>query len=201
MRNNIQRFFNFKKEIGWAEVISLLAFIFSLFAYFKNETDNISIKTKTPISSLYTEKNKNIYFIYCRANIINNGNKPVTLLGFYPHEKLGLSLVAKNGSKHLSKEYIPYEIFQIPDSVLMDDLFRHQEQLTSFKNQGLEKLSLMNKIIAPGEAYLLNIGIKYYLPDTMDTKYTTLIFSGQLDFSNGETFLFGAGGDIIYQRD
>ena len=201
MKINIQRFFNFKKEIGWSEVIALLAFIFSLFAYFKNETENIYIKTQTPISTLYTEKNKNIYFIYCRANIINNGNKPVALLGFYPHEELGLSLVAKNGSKHLSKEYIPYEIFQIPDSVLMDNLFKHKEQLTSFKNQGLEKLSLMNKIIAPGEAYLLNIGIKYYLPDTMDTKYTTLIFSGQLDFSNGKTFLFGAGGDIIYQRN
>lgn len=201
MRINIRHFFNFKKEFGWAELIAILALVFSLLAYFNDKKDDVSLVSTTPISVLYTEDNNNIYFIYCRSTIINNGNKPITLLGFAPHEKLGLSLVAKNGSQSLSKEVIPYEIFQIPDSILTNDLFSRQENLRQFKNQGLEKLSLINKTINPGEVYLLNIGIKYYLPTNGNTKYTSLIFSGQLNFSNGKTLLFGAGGNINYHYE
>lgn len=200
MTNNTQRFFNFKKEFGWAELIAIFALIFSLLAYFNDKKDDISLVSTTPSSVLYAENNRNIYFIHCRSTIVNNGNKSITLLGFAPHEKLGLSLVAKNGSQSLSKEAIPYEIFQIPDSILTNDLFSCQENLKQFKDQGLEKLSLINKTINPGEVYLLNIGIKYYLPESESTKYTSLIFSGQLNFSNGKTLLFGAGGDINYQH-
>ena len=200
MRINAQRFFNFKKEFGWAELLATLALIFSLLAYFNDKKDDISLVTTTPLSMLYTEDSNDIFFIYCRSTIINNGNKPITLLGFSPHEKLGLSLVAKNGSQSLSKESIPYEVFQIPDSILTNDLFSNQENLKQFRNQGLEKLSLMNKTINPGEVYLLNIGIKYYFSEHRKMQYTSLFFSGQLNFSNGKTLLFGAGGNINYQH-
>lgn len=58
----------------------------------------------------------------------------------------------------------------------------------------------MNKTINPGEVYLLNIGIKYYFSEHRKMQYTSLFFSGQLNFSNGKTLLFGAGGNINYQH-
>ena len=68
MRINAQRFFNFKKEFGWAELLATLALIFSLLAYFNDKKDDISLVTTTPLSMLYTEDSNDNFFYLLSFN-------------------------------------------------------------------------------------------------------------------------------------
>lgn len=194
------RCFNFRMEFGWAEIIALIALIISCYNYYIDTKADLIISNTTSVSALYTNKNGSInYFIFHRGVIINNGNKPVTLLSFVPHNDFGLTLVnANKSSSNAIKKDLPFEIFQIPDSVFTDALFKKQENLLQFTHQGLEKQSYINQLIAPGESYTITLGVKYTLPADKSVRF--LVFAGELKFSNRKSISFGSGGDIEYNH-
>ncbi len=191
-----RRIFNFKKEFGWSEIIAIAAFLlaaFSLYLQYISNKAEVSLTNDKLISSVFTDKDHiRKFFGYQRATISNNGNKPVTLLGLRPHEKLGLILTQEVGIENLEKDKIPFKIFQIPDTILSERLFSNEKNLWDFQDQGLEKLSVINKVINPGEVYTLHIGTVYDIFADSTKHYQTVIFNSELVFSNGQKLLFGA---------
>jgi len=195
-----KRIFNFKKEFGWSEMIALVALLFAVFSlclqYMSNKAD-ISLTNDKLISANFIDRDgKKKHFGFYRATISNNGNKSVTLLSLKPHETLGLILTTEEGSTKATQDGVAYKIFQISDTVLSDRLFSKEKNLWDFKDQGLEKLSLINKVINPGEVYTLNVGTVFDLFADTTKHYSSMIFTTQLCFSNGQKLNFGAGGDI-----
>ena len=79
---------------------------------------------------------------------------------------------------------------------MLEHLIKGRLKISAFKNEGLEKLSMINKVIEPGETYTLNVGVIYdfYSDDTKN--YSSFMFTSQLQFSNGENLCFGTGGNI-----
>lgn len=196
----IRHFFKFEKQAGWGEIIAFIALIVAALSLYLQITSNraeISMTNDKLISANFTDKDgKKKFFGFYRALIANNGNKSVTLVGLKPHEKLGIVLTTQYGSNSLTKGGIPFKIFQISDTILSDRLFSKENNLWEFEDQGLEKLSLLNKVINPGEVYTLNIGTVFDLYADTTKNYSSMIFTTQLHFSNGQKFDFGAGGDI-----
>lgn len=189
--------FKFRKEIGWAEIIATIALLISFYNFYAENKQDLSTINGTYKSAIYTEKDGSIkYFMFNRTVITNNGNKPVTLLSLKANKDFGPTLVNADSSNVAKKKDLPFEIFQIADSVFTGNLFQKQENLLQFTHQGLEKLSHINQIIYPGGTYTLTIGIKYSLPADMSIRF--LLFAGELEFSNGEILDFGSGGDISY---
>lgn len=195
------RSFSFKKHFGWSELTSICALILSgvsLSLQYYSSKAFVTLHNDKLISSVFKDKDSSYkYFGYLRATINNTGNKPVTLLGLQPHEKLGLILTELEGSKYLKKDEIKCKLFQIPDTLLSEQLFKSEKNLWVFKDDGLEKLSVMNKIINPGEVYTLQIGTIYDLFSNPNIKYTSIIFNSELIFSNGQRLHFGAAAENI----
>lgn len=195
--------FNFKREFGWSDIIAVTALILaaiSIYQQYKSNSTEVLIQNDKLLSANFVDKDgQKKYFGYQRATIINSGNKSVTLLGLKPNENTGLILTQEYGAKNLEKDKLKCEIFQIPDSILSDRLFSKEKNLWDFKDQGLEKLSVMNKVIQPGEVYTLNIGTVYDLYSDKSKHYKTIIFSSELIFSNGQKLLFGVADDNILE--
>ncbi|MDO3695924.1 hypothetical protein QVZ41_13820 [Wenyingzhuangia sp. chi5] len=199
-KNNQNKIFNFKAEFGWSEVIALIALIgagISLIIQINSNNPDLSLKNTSLVGTTFIDKNGDKYhFGFYRTTIINNGEKSVTLLGLKPHENSGLISTTERGSNKLTEGLIQYKIFQIPDSILVDHLIKGQLLISEFENQGLEKLSMINKVIGPGEIFTLNIGVIYDFYSDNSKDYSSFIFSSQLEFSNEEKFNFGTAGDI-----
>lgn len=191
-----KRFFNIKKEFGWAELISIVALILaglSLYIQYNSNKAFVTLHNDKLLSTVFMDKDSTYkFFGYIRATINNTGNKPVTLLGLQPHEKLGLILTAVEGGEYLDKDEIKCKIFQIPDTILSDRLLSSEKNLWDFKDDGMERLGVINKVINPGEVYTLHIGTVYDLFSNPNRRYTTVIFNSELIFSNGQRLLFGA---------
>jgi hypothetical protein len=191
-----KRLFNIKKEFGWAELISIIALILaglSLYLQYNSSKAFVTLHNDKLISTVFMDKDSTYkFFSYFRATINNTGNKPVTLLGLQPHEKLGLILTAVEGSEHFDKDEIKCKIFQIPDTLLSERLLSSERNLWDFKDEGIEKLGIMNKVINPGEVYTLHIGTVYDLFSNPNKRYSKVIFNSELIFSNGQRLLFGA---------
>lgn len=195
-----RKYFNFKKELGWGEIIALIALFvagFSLYLQYISNRAEISLTNDKLISANFTDKDgTQKFFGFYRATISNNGNKPVTLLGIRPHEDLGIILTTQGTSNSIKRDGVPFKIFQIPNSILSDRLFSKEKNLWDFEDQGLEKLSMINQVISPGEVYTLNIGTVVDLFSDTTKNYSSMVFTTQLCFSNGQKLIFGAGGEI-----
>ena len=195
------KIFNFKTEIGWSEVMAFVALFlaaFSLYIQYSANKASVSLTNDKLVSTIFIDKDGNKkFFGYMRATITNSGNKAVTLLGLKPHEYMGLVLSStyEQNTDELEKDKLICKIFQIPDDILSEKL--NEKNILSFEDQGLEKLSVMNKVINPGEVYMLNIGVIYDLFSDKTKHYKTVIFSSELIFSNGQKLLFGAADNNL----
>ena len=191
--------FNFKREIGWGEIIAFIALLgamISLILQINSNKPDLSMNNTSLIGTDFIDRNGDKWkFGFYRTTIINNGGKAVTLLGLKPNENFGLISTTQKGSNNLTKGFTSYKIFQIPDNILVDHLTNGQLQISTFKNQGLERLSMINKVINPGEIYTLTIGVIYDFYSDREKDYSSFIFSSEIHFSNGDIFDFGTAGD------
>lgn len=181
-------------------IISICAIGISIFSYILNYNANhsdISLTYDKLISAIFRDTTgKKKFFGFQRATIVNEGGRPVTLRGFRPNEDLGLFLLTKDGSNKLLKDKVNFKIFLISDTLTSENLFSKQNNLSSFQDQGLERLSMINKVIKPGEISTISLGIVLDLFSDTTKHYSSMVLCGQLFFSNGQKIDFGSGGDI-----
>lgn len=188
--------FKFKKEIGWSELIAFLAVCiasWSGYMQYNSNDSNISLNHDKIISTAFIDKDgKKKYFGLIRATLINKGNKAVTLLGLKPNKDLGIVSVMEGNNTTFSNDLIGFKIFQIPDSLLSETLLSNKKIIPTLKDDGLEKLSIMNKVIGPGEVYILYIGTVFDVFSNPEKRYSSVLFSSELEFSNDQKLTFGA---------
>ncbi len=189
-----KRLFNLKKDIDWGHITSFAALFLaglSLYLQYLSNKAEVTITHDVLVSAPFIDKDSvRKFFGYHRATIVNNGNKSVTLHGIKPYNDSELILSQEVG-KDFEKDKISFKIFQIPDTILSKLLFSNEKYLWNFQDHGLEKLSVINKVINPGEAYMLNIGTVYDIFSDTSKHYSTIIFTSHLHFSNGQKLLFG----------
>jgi hypothetical protein len=190
------KIFKFKKEIGWGELIALIAIGISLYTfYFQIQLNRpeIFLKYDKVIGCFFPDKDKKRkFFCYNRAIISNNGQKATTLVGLKPAENVGLLFVKERGAQNINRQNTNFKIFQIPDSIMSGRLISNGRNLWDFQDQGLERLSLLNQKIEPGQVFILNIGV--IVDAFSDTsKQYEVIFVSQLEFSDGSKHFFGFG--------
>lgn len=192
------------KKIIWVSlstsILALLIAAISLYINFKNNSTQIGLINDKLISAVFKDiDGKKKFFGFYRAIITNNGNKPITILGLKPDKNFGILLTTKEGSNKAENTNVDFKIFRIPDTLLSEHFLKKEENLRKFKDEGLEKLSLLNTVIPPGEIYLLNIGTIFDLYSDTTKHFNSMIFTTQLHFSNGQTLNFGAGGPIRHE--
>ncbi len=185
----------------WIPVfISVSALIISALSFFQNYNSNhsdISLTNDKLISATFKDTTgQRKFFAFQRATIINEGGRPITLWGFQPDERLGLILLTEKGSNEIVKHHVAYKIFLVSDTLTSVKLFSNEKNLSRFDNQGLERLSMLNKVIKPGEICTVSLGIVVDLFSDSTKNYSSMILCGQLFFSNGQKLNFGSGGNI-----
>lgn len=197
---NLKKLFKFKKEVGWSELISVLALIFAIFSTISQLTSNkpkLSLQNSSYFGTEFIDYNgKKYHFGFYKTTIINNGDKAVTFLGLKPSEETGLIITKTKKTDFVKTDNVPYKIFQIPDEILIDHLIKGKLNISAFKNEGLEKLSIINKVIEPGEVYAFNLGIIIDFYSSKSESYDAFFFTSNLIFSNGDKFKFGTSGNI-----
>ncbi len=203
--NTVQKL-RLDRKVFWIPIlISLLALGFAASTFilnYQNSKADVSLIPYKLVSGAFNDKDgkKKIFGVY-RAIIGNNGNRPVTLLGLKPYYgNSGILLTTYKGSNDAHQTNVEYKIFRIPDTLMTEQLLDKEENLWNFRNEGLEKLSVLNKVIPPGEIYSLNIGAIFDLFSDTTKHYSTMIFTTELLFSNGQKLNFGAGGNIGFDE-
>ncbi len=181
-------------------ILSITALMVSILSYLQNYKSNhpdISLTNDKLISAVFRDTTgQKRFFGFQRATITNDGGKPVTLRGFIPQDRFDLFLLTENGSNKIVNHNVTYKVFIIPDTLMSEKLFSKERNLSFFKNEGLESLSMLNKVIKPGEVCPLSIGFVLDVFSDTTKHYSSVFFCGQLYFSNGQKLDFGSAGDI-----
>jgi len=79
-------------------------------------------------------------------------------------------------------------IFLIND--LLDDIKNNRTLLTTYKGMGLERLSLLNIPIKPGDVEVLNLGVMFDAYSGNDRLAETIFFTVNLVFGDGESYQY-----------
>jgi len=176
-----------------ALLVSMLSFLLN----YNSSRADISLTNDKLISAVFKDATgQKKFFAFQRATITNEGGRPVTLRGLISHEYLDLILLTEKGSDKTVKHNVKYKIFLIPDTLTSEKLFSKEVNLSNFENQGLEKLSMLNKVINPGEVSTISLGLILDVFSDTTKQYSSMIFCGKLFFSNGQKLDFGSGGNI-----
>lgn len=188
----------------WTPIIistsSLFLSILSFLLSYNSNTPNVTLTNDKLISATFKDTTGNKYFFaFQRATITNDGGRPVTLRGFIPNPDLDLILLTEYGSPKTVKHNVDYKIFLIPDTLTSERLFSSEKNLSNFENEGLEKLTMLNRTIKPGEVCTISLGIILDVFADTTKNYRSVILCGQLFFSNGQRLDFGSGGEIRKQ--
>jgi hypothetical protein len=170
-------------------IFSLIAICISAYSLYLNFKEN------NPIVSLTNEKLISTNFIDLDGRL-KYSSKSVTLIGLKPHEKTGLIVTTYKDSNTAYSPNVPYRIFEINNLTSTDSIIKNPKMIASFRDEGLEKIGLMNKVIPSGEIYVITVGVVFDLYSDTTKKYSSIIFTSELHFSNGQVINFGAGGDL-----
>lgn len=204
MRLNLNRFFKFENKIGWSEAFALLAIIISIISLYQSyrveqsALPNIVVTEKTPtiIVSYDTQQRQWIYLTYNRIIITNRGGRTVTLIGIRPPEEpeeLPMVLPVKNGKVD---ENIKINASIFPTSELLEDIKNNHSLLSKYKGIGIERLSVLNIPIEPGETKVLNLGIIFDAYSGNERIAETIFFGVNLVFGDGENYWYRHGYKI-----
>ncbi len=127
----MRKLFKFKKELGWAEILSLIAIVVSSYLFYvqiSNNKEKVSLIEDKSYYCYFTDNDgSKKYFHILRGIVINNGNKPVTLLGLNPILNTNMLLGTLKNTHVTGKLGIPYKIFQVSDSTSLSDLFKNDK--------------------------------------------------------------------------
>jgi len=179
---------------------SLILSILSLLLSYNSNNPNVTLTNDKLISTVFKDANGEKYFFaFQRGTITNDGGRTITLRGFIPRPDLDLIMLTEDGSTNTVEHNVDYKIFLIPDSLTSEQLFSSERNLSNFKNNGLEKLTMLNRAIKPGEICTISLGIILDVFADSTKNYSSVILCGQLFFSNGQKLDFGSGGEILKQ--
>ena len=181
-------------------IISILSILISLYTVYDNYNERnpkVNLINEKLVSNMFVDNDgKQKFFGVYKAILTNNSGKSVTLIGLKPHRQTGLLITTQHGSSDVMKPKLPFKIFVIDNNISIDSLLRNANQMSSFKDAGLEKMALLNKVIPPGEIYILNIGLVVDLFCKPSEKYSSMFFTSELYFSNNQILNFGAEVDF-----
>lgn len=189
--------FNFRKEIGWAEIIAVIAILISIgpfvidFLSYKSQDSKIVITQETPKVFFYKDSNdgKRKMFTYNRLSITNTGGKTVTLNGFYPGKEPPLILNVVNGK--LTNKDVVFSIY--PIDFLMNDIVENPDKIYSLKKTNFEALSIINESIDPGTTKVLNYGFVFEPFENNKQISDLILMNFNIKFSDGFVYSYRQG--------
>ncbi|WP_194542186.1 hypothetical protein [Paenibacillus sp. JZ16] len=190
--------FNFRREIGWAEIIASIALIFAVgpiiidYLTYKSQDSKIEVTQEVPKVFLFIDSKdgKQKMFTYNRLVVTNTGGKTVTLNGFQPNDMPPVILNVVDG--RISNQTVEYSIF--PLDFLMEDIKNEPDKIFNLKKTSLEALSVINESIEPGITKVLNYGIVFEPFDINKKQLSDLILINfNIKFSDGYEYSFKQG--------
>lgn len=150
-----------KIKLGGSDVIALLALVVSSIALFQTceaNSPRVEVATEPPFTAEFTDSTigHSQFFAYHRVIITNTGGRSVTLLRLVPDPNMGPLLAVDNDS--VSTSVPPVALFRVREAP--DSIFRDPMILRAYRDEGFAGLYVMNEVIPPGEAIVLQLGVR-----------------------------------------
>ena len=190
------------KKSAYSMVISLFALIVATSSLCLNYRTSIPIIEVTEVTEysvegqFFSESSNRLHlFAYKRIFISNRGGRTVTLIGITPTKELlglGTGVFTIRNNKIMP---IPFRI-ALP-KITLTKIKKNFDLIDSLHYVEIESLSLINKVIKPGEHLDINIAL---LIDAYDDESVPIgdyaLIDWKLDFSDGTKYRLLSSFDI-----
>lgn len=177
------KIFKFKKELGWAEIISFLALLVSVAALWISSTSNKPYIVKgSGLISATTVKSSNIcyYIISIPIEFHNSSNTAVTFRRFIPSEIS--SVIFGKEKMLLDSPKNDYELYLVDKNVRKNDIAR----VKSSQIININSYQFTDKLILPGSSYKKNLILITKPYKDNKNIADSIYFSVIAEFGNGQ---------------
>lgn len=156
------KYFQFDRKIGWAHLISLLAFVLSIVSLWmasQRSSAQVVITRDSIVGGPVFDQKKERWrhFGYERVVLSNVGGAPITMVGLRLPSDSPFPGMISGTIKDKRPEEVTSEIVLIDD--FLEDIKKNPTIISDYHGWSIERLGTLHRLIPPGGTLALTIGV------------------------------------------